>query len=426
MRKALILAYDFPPYNSIGGQRPFAWYKHLKESGIEPTIVTRHWDIAITKPEDCYLPTKTTFTNTEETNFGNVVRTPFKPNLRDRLIFRNDQISNILRKVLSFLQIFLERQLPVLDNKYELYREAREQLKKDKFDIIIATGEPFILFHYAQKLSKEFEVPWIADYRDGWSLNYNTTGFNGFLNKTFFRKIEQRTCSTAQHITVAAPAFAEELAALLNRPKDSLSVVYNGYFEEMFDNLEDIPEKQKFHIVHAGTLYSFQRVETFLNGLDQFLTKHPDAEMEATFFGLNFFPAQMDRIKQAAGKGIVNFTDKIPHEAILKELASSHLQLLVANPEKHQIYAKVFDYLASGRPTLLVENDRGPLEWILSHQENAHLASSADDVANCLEELYYNRQKTTRLPRSGNQFSRRKQTERLANLILEILDKQNA
>jgi hypothetical protein len=107
---------------------------------------------------------------------------------------------------------------------------------------------------------------------------------------------------------------------------------------------------------------------------------------------------------------------------MLEELASSQLQLLVATPEKHQIYGKVFDYLASGRPTLMVENDKGPLEWILSHQENSFSASTAREVANHIEELYFDREKTRRLPRSENQFSRRKQTERFANLILQTIN----
>jgi hypothetical protein len=43
MKKVLILAYDFPPYVSVGGLRPYNWYKHLKEFGVEPIVVTRQW-----------------------------------------------------------------------------------------------------------------------------------------------------------------------------------------------------------------------------------------------------------------------------------------------------------------------------------------------------------------------------------------------
>ena len=38
MKKVLIFAYDFPPYVSVGGLRPYSWYKYLKEYGIEPNL----------------------------------------------------------------------------------------------------------------------------------------------------------------------------------------------------------------------------------------------------------------------------------------------------------------------------------------------------------------------------------------------------
>ena len=41
MKKVLILAYDFPPYVSAGGLRPYNWYLYLKEFGVEPVVITR-------------------------------------------------------------------------------------------------------------------------------------------------------------------------------------------------------------------------------------------------------------------------------------------------------------------------------------------------------------------------------------------------
>ena len=36
MKKVLILAYDFPPYVSVGGLRPKAWLDYLSEFDVEP------------------------------------------------------------------------------------------------------------------------------------------------------------------------------------------------------------------------------------------------------------------------------------------------------------------------------------------------------------------------------------------------------
>lgn len=423
MKKALILAYDFPPFNSIGGQRPYAWLKYFKEFGIEPIIVTRHWDIPITGPDDCNLPSINKTVTTEKTEDGTIIRAPFFPSLRDKLISKSDLPTVLFRKILSVWQLLTEHYFESSDNKTPIYNAARDFLSKNKVDVIIACGEPFVLFRYAAELSSEFGIPWVGDYRDGWSTNvrWDDAKLYGLIQKSVQQNVESRVTKSAALLTTTAPSFSERIAKLTNRKTEDVPVVYNGYFEDLFDGLDSLPETDTFHIVHAGTLYYFQRVETFLDGLNLFLEKHPEAKIETTFFGLNFYPAQIDRIKAAAGKAAVEFTDKIPHKKMLEELASSHLQLLVATPEKHQIYGKVFDYLASGRPTLMVENDKGPLEWILSHQENSFSASSPQEVAHYIEELYFNREKTKRLPRSENQFSRRKQTERFANLILETI-----
>lgn len=425
MKKALILAYDFPPFNSIGGQRPFAWYKYFNQFGIEPIVVTRHWDREITGPDDCNLPTINTSVTEEQTDYGTLIRAPFFPSLRDRLISKTDLPTVLFRKVLSVWQLLTEHFIESSDNKTPIYHAARKHLLTNNVDVIIACGEPFVLFRYASELSKEFGIPWIGDYRDGWSTNYrwDDAKMYGLIQRLVQQRVEKRVTESASLLTTAAPSFSERIAKLTGRKEEDIPVVYNGYFEDLFDGLEEIPEKETFHIVHAGTLYYFQRVETFLHGLNTFLSENPEAKITTTFFGLNFYPAQIDRIKAAAGKADVKFTDKISHRKMLEELASSHVQLLVATPDKHQIYGKVFDYLASGRPTLMVENDRGPLEWILSHQKNAFAVSTPEDVAVYIKDLYFNREKTKRLSRSENQFSRSKQTERFANLILGVLNK---
>ena len=427
MKKALILAYDFPPFNSIGAQRPYAWFKYFREFGIEPVVVTRHWDREITGPDDCNLPSLNAEITTEETDHGTLVRAPFFPSLRDRLISRTDLPTVLFRKVLSVWQLLTEHFIEASDNKTPIYKAAKAYLKENKVDMILACGEPFVLFRYASELSSEFNIPWCGDYRDGWSTNYrwDDAKLYGLIQKQVQQRVEKKVVKSASVLTTAAPSFSKRISVLTGRKEEEIPVIYNGYFEDLFEGLDETPTKEKFTVVHAGTLYYFQRVETYLKGLNLFLKKHPEAEIETIFFGLNFYPAQIDRIKKAAGKAEVTFTNKIPHREMLSQLASSHLQLLVATPEKHQIYGKAFDYIASGKPTLMVENDEGPLEWILSFQENSAMASTAEQVSNYLEKLYFNPDATKRRKRQGDTFTRRNQTQRYAELILNIIDQNS-
>ncbi len=41
MKKVLIIAYDFPPLNSVGAKRPYSWYKYFKKYNVYPIVITR-------------------------------------------------------------------------------------------------------------------------------------------------------------------------------------------------------------------------------------------------------------------------------------------------------------------------------------------------------------------------------------------------
>ena len=43
MKKILILAYDFPPYISVGGLRPKSWFDNLIDFNLQPYLITRNW-----------------------------------------------------------------------------------------------------------------------------------------------------------------------------------------------------------------------------------------------------------------------------------------------------------------------------------------------------------------------------------------------
>ncbi len=423
MKKALILAYDFPPFNSIGGQRPYAWLKYFRESGLDPTVVTRYWDVPITGPEDCNLPSISKDVSEENTEHGTIVRAPFYPTLRDRLISHNDPLSTLLRKVLSVWQLLTEHFLTGSDNKSTIYEAARDHLNKNNADVIIACGEPFVLFRYAARLSKEFGIPWIGDYRDGWSTNYrwDDARLYGLIQRSVQQRVEKRVIASASALTVAAPDFAKRVSKLWGSDPSRITVIYNGYFEEKFKADEARPLKQRFTVVHAGTLYYFQRVETFLTGIKLLKRQHPEQNIDLIFYGLNFYPSQIDRIRSAAGDLEVKFIARLPHDEMLAELTSSHVQLLLATPEKAQIYAKVFDYIGTGRPILMVENDRGPLEQILKDRENAFLCSTAEEVANLMESFISDPGKWKAVQVKDDTFTRKNQTGRMAEVVLDTI-----
>src|SRR5690606_36940973 len=169
MKKLLILAYDFPPYVSVGGLRPHSWFKYFKEFDVEPIVVTRQFSAEFGDARDYVAPSESATTVIEQTEHGTIIRSPYKPNFANRLFLKyGDSKFRLVRKMYTaFFEI--AQFLWVCGPKKELYKAADAYLAKNKVDAIIATGDPFVLFSYANRLGKRYTIPWIADYRDPWS-----------------------------------------------------------------------------------------------------------------------------------------------------------------------------------------------------------------------------------------------------------------
>ena len=85
MKKVLILAYDFPPYASVGALRPYSWYKYLHEFGIYPVVVTRQWNNKYGNHLDYIASGYSSQPVIEESERGTIIRTPYFPNLANKL-----------------------------------------------------------------------------------------------------------------------------------------------------------------------------------------------------------------------------------------------------------------------------------------------------------------------------------------------------
>ena len=157
MKNALVLAYDFPPYNSVGALRPKSWFDHMQEFNIRPIVVTRQWTSSGNNSVDYVSFSKNDKPQILNLEKGIKIETPYKPNISNKIYLRFGKNKfSLIRKIINFyFEVF--QFIFLVGPKKEIYFSARQYLKKNNVDIIIATGEPFVLFHYAKKLSNEFK-----------------------------------------------------------------------------------------------------------------------------------------------------------------------------------------------------------------------------------------------------------------------------
>jgi len=427
LKRILILAYDFPPFNSIGSQRPYGWLLSFASFGLYPVVVTRHWDEGAVNEVDCFKPSSEQSVTIEENEQGTIIRVPFNPGIRDKMLLKygNKRFKKI-RKALTFTSSILRFVLFRFDNTKEIYFEALKYIRENKCDYIIATGEPFILFRYASLLSKRFGIKWFADYRDGWSTNLMIR-YNPSVNQKIFGSInrffEKRISSTAEFLTATSDYSAKEISKVItSRP---IHKITNGFAEDDYSELQNIEQPEdEFIISYMGSIYPYQPLELFLEAAEEFINLKSAENIKLIFYGAEFNKGQEQRIKGFSDKlnKYILTTQRLPRKNLFSELKKSHILLLLASDEVDSSCAKVFEYLPLGRKILLVKNDNGFLEKMVKDCNSGDACSSKNEIIDILSESYNEFLRTGKLVQESKNYDiyrRREQTHKLAKLILE-------
>ena len=347
MKKVLILAYDFPPYVSVGGLRPYSWYKYFKEFGLYPIVVTRQWENKYGNQLDYIAPSECNKTIIEEAEFGTIIRTPYKPNLSNRLLIKyGEKRFRLLRKIITAYYEFMQFVFFV-GPKSGLFFGAKEYIKANKVDYIIATGEPFVLFKYASSLSATFKIPWIADYRDPWSQNKIRSA--NLLLYIYNRYNEKKFIKNANQIITVNDFFVHKIRALINNK--NVSIVANGFDPEIqAECLKVSQTSTKLSIAFVGTVYPWHPIASVLEVLDNFVKAGKD-DIILNFYGINNSKQIEKHLEMLPYiKANVKIHDKVPYEIMMRRLAENNL-LLLFNYYSF-IGTKIYDYLAANRKIL--------------------------------------------------------------------------
>jgi glycosyltransferase involved in cell wall biosynthesis len=430
MKKVLLLAYDFPPYTAIGAARPNSWYKHLHENGIYPVVVTRHWDND-NNFKNAYISSSKVQEKTIENNeTGALIRCPYKATFRDRLILKYGyEKFSFIRKSISFLQFLFAFPFFNFDNKKEIYKAAKEFLATENVDLIIATGEPFIMHKYAYLLSKQFNIPYMLDYRDGWTTrddNLKATGFAKFLNNFYFRNFEKKYLGATKFVVTSNPFEQEKIKAI--SPNVILRTVFNGYVEAEIDLGKDVDQQSDiFRIGYAGTIYPYNRLEDFLEGMKKFVTEFPDAKLKLWLLGIDSQPLQLNRIKNydKVLQPFIESTPRMDKAVLIQSFCKCNCLLILTNPDTRLLPSKIYEYLPLERKILVSVNDNSDLKMIMETTNGGYNCNNAEEIFLALKEMYAEFLATGKVKSTSTnyqQFSRRNQAKVLAEIIKEELN----
>lgn len=376
--KIAVISYYWPPASSVGVRRWLRFCEILPEHEIVPVVFCpENPDYPIVDPDST-------------DNHGVEVETVKVPIFEWRRLYRKlmpsgkkrgikqkNKIDGIFyedRKQLGFrrkLSLWIRANIVLPDARASWINPCSEALieymKKNKVDMIVSTGPPHTCHRIALKVKRQFpDIPWMADFRDPW------TGGAYFsllpLTKWGLRRhqrMEREVLREADQVLTVSWSWAEQFKALGARQVD---VITNGYDTQSFDSADDILSHE-YIMSHVGTMYGDRNSGPFWEALSQYLDTHPEF---AKRFKMKLIGRVGPQIKEWVEKlnltEYVDFVGVTDHLTAVREMQRSNSLLLIVNNAKDfagRIPAKVFEYLATTRPILLIGPEKGDIHRII-------------------------------------------------------------
>lgn len=390
-------------------------------------MLTRSWQVSVNRLEDVTLASGTQVVDEQHDGYR-VVSLPYSPVLKDR--WNPTGPLRWAKKMLSMASVVLQHTGHRTSEYETFYKEGLRLVAEERPDLIIVTGNPWGMFRIAHDLSRDTGIPWLADYRDIWTANRANIVGLPWPYRILFRIeqwFEKRLVIKAQMVTSISPALAKECGQHVRRP---YAAIYNGYNEEEFLALRDLPKQDRFTVTYVGTLYHGQDVSVFARAAKRLIDAHNrPADMRFVFLGTGFNAEQRVRLNKlfAGYEAHVEVTDRTDRATTLAAEATSHLLVHVGWAGYSGIVgSKIYEYMASGSPILICPTDGDILEEMITTTKTGQCAKDEDDAFAVLNH-HYQRYRTGEVMRNDPEaqavraYSRSAQVAELAKVIKNLI-----
>ena len=391
-RKVLYIAFRYPPDNNIAAIRSAKLARYLPKFGWEPVVLTNGNTCDHSLPVECgeRRVVRAKYRDPVGFLFGSSSggadtedQRKTRPKKRHR-----DLATSLMKKFRSLYELPVVRMLtkdPVLWY-FPAKKMGRSIVATDPGTaLVFSTYSPSTSHFVASRISREIGVPWVAEFRDVWSLSPYVIKCQPL--DRIERWIEKKTMAPASQLITVSEPLAEDLSQLHGKHTD---VIPSGF--DLDDYSASVPLTTKFTITYTGRLYRGRRDPSELFKALRLLQQEDESlvgNLEVRFVGFDSRDVVGTLVEEHSLGDTVKFLQQVPFEESVRLQKESTVLLLLSwnDPRDEGTYSgKLFEYLGAGRPILATSvYEGGSIPKLLSETGSGITANDAATIKGILK-----------------------------------------
>jgi len=253
MKKALVIAYFFPPLGGSGVQRTLKFVKYLPMSGILPVVSTVNsghnfaYDESLLEeipPEvEVYRSSSLeTLWLREALEKIASLRGSKKIEEESKVEPSEPPRRSLKQRVFDFIDNYLF----IPDSKVRWlpfgFLKSLQVARREQVDYIFSSSYPYTVHLIALLVHKFYRKPWIADFRDPW------VGNKAMQKELPFRKnldawLERKVVENASFLLNVTPALTEMYKNRYPEYAYKMITITNGFDPADFQEITEIPQE---------------------------------------------------------------------------------------------------------------------------------------------------------------------------------------
>lgn len=312
-------------------------------------------------------------------------------------------------------------------------RSVIDRLAEAPPDIVLATAPPWTSLQVGARLAKHFRVPLVADLRDPWTLNHAKYG-NQSLAVRRARRGEAAIVAQSALVIANTEASADELIRRYPGAASRIVAIPNGVDLDSMGSAgceaTDVPAT--LQLCHFGSIYGQRTPLRLLRALQALLTQgvlpaHRDAPLVRFIGGWDPANDAAEALAAALERaGIIRREPGLPHDACLREMRRAPVLLALQPASPLQIPGKLYEYVAAGRPILLIGGEGASRHLMERHSLGLQCGDDDESIVNVLTELLAGQWLPSPDPATATRFDYGTLTAQLSGALASLVNPKQA